>query len=58
VIVVELGSRNGTRVNGREVSVSTPLHHRDVIKVGDAELLILFELDEDLPKTEADVPLL
>ncbi len=55
--VVELGSRNGTKVNGREISGAVVLRHRYVVQVGESELLILFELEEDLPTTEADVPL-
>jgi len=54
----DLNSRNGKKVNGRPVSGPTQLYHRDVIKVGEPELLILFEQDQGQPGTESGVPLL
>jgi len=43
--VTDLDSRNGTRVNGKRISEPTPVHHRDVIKVGESELTILLEIE-------------
>ena len=45
--VKDLGSRNGTVVNGHLISAPTPLHHNDVISVGETTLIILLELKGD-----------
>lgn len=37
--LVDLGSRNGSFVNGRRVSLPTVLHHRDRLGFGDQELV-------------------
>ncbi|MEA2734841.1 MAG: hypothetical protein QOE14_1292 [Humisphaera sp.] len=36
--VVDLGSRNGTFLNGKAVIERQPLHHRDVITIGHAKI--------------------
>lgn len=43
--IMDMGSRNGTFVNGRRVITPSPLHHGSIIKITDTE--ILFELLED-----------
>ncbi|MEX1119246.1 MAG: adenylate/guanylate cyclase domain-containing protein [Terrimicrobiaceae bacterium] len=43
--IMDLGSRNGTFVNGRRVITPSPLNHGSLIKITDTE--ILFELLED-----------
>lgn len=45
--VEDLGSRNGTAVNGKLISTRTQLQHNDVISVGETRLTILFELERD-----------
>ena len=56
--VTDLNSRNGTRVNGRLVKVPTPLHHRDVIKAGEVELMVLLELQPGSRGSTAEIPLM
>ncbi|RMG99007.1 MAG: FHA domain-containing protein [Chloroflexi bacterium] len=41
--IEDLGSTNGTFVNGRRVVGLTPLHHGDIIELGEAISLIYFE---------------
>jgi pSer/pThr/pTyr-binding forkhead associated (FHA) protein len=36
--IVDLGSRNGTFVNGKQIHQATPLNHKDVIEIGDAQI--------------------
>ncbi len=43
--IMDMGSRNGTFVNGRRVITPSPLQHGSVIKITDTE--ILFELLDD-----------
>lgn len=42
VVLTDLGSRNGTKLNGRKV-VTTPIHVGDIIKIGQ----LVFEIRED-----------
>jgi len=46
--VKDLGSTNGTRVNGQRIAKETPLKHADVIRVGNATLTFK-EGDKALP---------
>lgn len=39
--IIDVGSTNGTFVNGQRVTRPIPLHHGDVIRVGACELLAL-----------------
>ncbi len=55
--ITDLDSRNGTVVNGRRISEPTELHHRDVVKVGESKLTVLFEIDEDIRGTLTDFTL-
>jgi hypothetical protein len=43
--LIDLKSRNGTRLNGETVSVPSPLHHNDIIEIGLSRLR--FELAEE-----------
>ena len=45
--VTDLGSRNGTHVNGNRISIPTRLRHKDLIQVGDTEITVLLELEQD-----------
>ena len=45
--VKDLDCRNGTRVNGSLISGPKELRHKDVIQIGDTELIVLLELDPD-----------
>ncbi len=40
VWIVDLGSTNGTYVNGREIDGREQLHDGDVVRVGDTELRV------------------
>lgn len=51
VIIRDLGSRNGTTVNGNRVEVS-PLKEGDIIGVGDT--LLYFGIKKEIPKKEAE----
>lgn len=55
--VVDLGSPNGTRVNGRAISGTVELGHGDVIKVGDSELTMLFRLNPTQSRSIRDTRL-
>lgn len=37
-VIIDLNSRNGTYVNGKRVTSRQPLHHRDVIMIGRAQV--------------------
>lgn len=52
--VVDLGSSNGTSVNGVPVTAQTPLHPGDVVELGDAQLVVLAA--QDAPVLPVDVP--
>jgi pSer/pThr/pTyr-binding forkhead associated (FHA) protein len=41
VIAIDLGSANGTRVNGRRISGPHPLYVGDLIQVGESSLRLL-----------------
>jgi hypothetical protein len=43
--VVDLGSRNGVRVNGQKVDGQKPLSHGDRISIGSQEMLVLKKRD-------------
>ena len=55
--LVDLGSSNGTHLNGRRVIQPIGLHHGDVIQIGEQSLIFCLEtprtLDEQLYVTEA-----
>ena len=40
VWILDLGSTNGTYVNGREIDGREQLHDSDVVRVGDTELRV------------------
>lgn len=42
--VDDLNSANGTYVNDRKIVAETPLHNRDVLRIGDVELLFINEV--------------
>src|SRR5262249_10365694 len=45
----DLGSRNGTRVNGKLISRPTPLSLRDSIQIGESEFVLADNPAEVLP---------
>jgi NADPH-dependent 2,4-dienoyl-CoA reductase/sulfur reductase-like enzyme/ferredoxin len=47
--LVDLGSRNGTLLNGRPVTARTQLTDGDVIRIGRTELIVLLPPDERVP---------
>lgn len=51
--VVDMGSTNGTLVNGAPISRPTVLHHGDVIRVGACELVALSDAEDALPGRES-----
>jgi hypothetical protein len=51
-LVEDLGSTNGTFVNGRRVERPTPLHDGDVIFLGEAASFSFHRADEALPMAE------
>ena len=56
--VTDLGSRNGTRVNGRRIKEAMQLQHRDVVKVGESELTILLEIEPGSRGSTTEIPLM
>ena len=50
--VRDLGSTNGTRLNGRDVNVDLRLRPKDLLQVGAVELI--FDSDEPVEKTHED----
>ena len=53
VIAEDLGSRNGTFLNSRPITVPTALKHMDVIQLGDAMLLYHETDDGEEPRSVA-----
>jgi predicted component of type VI protein secretion system len=51
VVLKDLGSTNGTRVNGKEVTADTPLAPKDLVQVGSVEFLFN---SVDIPLSEAE----
>lgn len=49
-VVVDLGSRNGTTVNGRKVTARQVLHHGDLLRIG--RVTVFFSSDEFVPAGE------
>ena len=47
--VLDLGSSNGTSVNGVPVTAQTPLHAGDVVGLGDAQIVVLPPRDGPVP---------
>jgi pSer/pThr/pTyr-binding forkhead associated (FHA) protein len=47
--VVDVGSKNGTLLNGRPISVPTVLRHGDAITIGSSELVFLIRPWTDSP---------
>lgn len=47
--IADLGSTNGTFVNGRRIEASTPVVSGDVIHVGDQEMRLVVEQADDAP---------
>ncbi len=37
--VTDLGSTNGTRINGRDVTEETPIHPKDLLQIGSVEFM-------------------
>ena len=52
--LTDLGSRNGTILNGRQVVSPTPLKSGDLIRLGGYELLFVQEQDSVQPPSESD----
>ena len=48
--IVDMGSTNGTYVNGEPITRPTLLHHGDVIRVGACELVALSDSEDELPR--------
>lgn len=57
LLLIDLASRNGTKLNGHRVSSAEELRHHDVITVGESELKILFKLGPGDQQTDPDVPI-
>lgn len=53
-VLLDLGSRNGTYVNGMRVAVSTPLKNGDVISIGGQELLFVQVVAHHDPEHDID----
>ena len=51
--ITDLGSRNGTRVNGRRIAHTTPLANGDVVTIGGVELEVL---NSELPEQRPPAP--
>jgi pSer/pThr/pTyr-binding forkhead associated (FHA) protein len=49
--ITDLGSTNGTLINGVRISSKTPLHHGDVIRIGQHELKFIDEKAQDMTAT-------
>jgi len=52
--VRDLGSTNGTRLNGRDVNVEQRLRPKDLLQVGTLELI--YDSDEPVDAEETDLP--
>ena len=52
-IIEDLGSTNGTFVNGRRVNMPMPLHNGDVIEMGEAARMIFSSSDDPFGNTVA-----
>ena len=52
-IIEDLGSTNGTFVNGRRLNAPTPLHNGDVIEMGEAARIIFSSTDDPYGETVA-----
>ncbi len=50
-MLVDVGSTNGTKVNGRPVCGPTMLHHGDVISMGETEIEVLMSEEECAGRT-------
>jgi len=57
VVVEDLDSSNGTRVNGREISQAR-LEHGDVIQLGGTELEVRIDEGDGAPSTPTDPTLI
>ena len=55
VTVTDFGSRNGTRVNGKQVYAETRLNHRDHIKICDGVEFVFIDPDSPEGKNEARI---
>ncbi|RMD73375.1 MAG: FHA domain-containing protein [Lentisphaerae bacterium] len=55
-VIRDLNSSNGVYLNGKKIDASAPLSHKDEIRIGDAEFLIIDEehADEAAPTGDAD----
>jgi pSer/pThr/pTyr-binding forkhead associated (FHA) protein len=53
VFVRDLGSKNGTYLNGALIREPQPLKHGDRIKVGPAHLTVVLEAGDALPSVKA-----
>ncbi len=54
IVVEDLGSGNGTFVNGQRITTPTTLHHDDRVKFG--PLLMRFEGDSPSPRSRPQAP--
>ena len=50
--IADLGSTNGTFVNGRRIEASTPITNGDVIHVGDQEMRLVEEQVDETPASD------
>jgi diguanylate cyclase (GGDEF)-like protein len=55
--VVDLGSKNGTLLNGRPITGPSPLRASDKLTIGDASVVILPEEAESTPAAAPPVPI-
>lgn len=52
LIVRDLGSKNGTYLNGREVTSEIPLRKNDQIRIGQTTLLVVEMVDSKIPEED------
>lgn len=51
--VRDLGSRNGTKLNGEKIKVATPVHSGDIIRIGHTKMMFTRDLAAAM-ETESD----
>jgi pSer/pThr/pTyr-binding forkhead associated (FHA) protein len=56
ISVKDLGSANGTSVNGQQILDKEELHHGDLLQLGQVSLLVEVEALKALPVDESEVP--
>jgi pSer/pThr/pTyr-binding forkhead associated (FHA) protein len=51
--IEDLGSRNGTRVNGQVIGAATVLRHGDIVTIGDTQIAVEAAVDDVVEQTAA-----